>query len=220
MNNIRKIVMVNILLLIVIIGGGAGLFYFLNQNSTYIKTDNAKITGQLIVISAPSSGKLVGWTGDVGKTFKSDEKVGEIQIPPTGVDQPAKTIAVNFPQGATIVQQDVVVNSFIGAGIPLARAFDLNQLWVSANIEETKMNNLQIGQSVDVYLDAYPATVLTGTVVKIGLATASTFSLLPATNNTGNYTKVAQVIPVDISLNGYKGLSIVPGMNVSIRIHI
>lgn len=220
MNNIRKIVMVNILLLIVIIGGGFGLFYFFNQSSNYIKTDNARIAGQLIVISAPSSGKLVGWNGAIGKIFESGEIVGEIQVPPAGVDQPAKTIAINFPQGATIVQQDVVLNSLVGAGTPLARGFDFKQLWVSANIEETRINDLKKGQSVDVYLDAYPDTVLTGTVEEIGLVTASTFSMLPTTNNTGNYTKVTQVIPVRISLIGYNKLSILPGMNVSVRIHI
>jgi multidrug resistance efflux pump len=76
-----------------------------------------------------------------------------------------------------------------------------------------------VSQTVDVYVDSFPGTALTGKVDQIGLATAGTFSLLPTSNTTGNYTKVTQVIPIKISLDGYRGLGLVPGMSVSIRIH-
>ncbi len=72
---------------------------------------------------------------------------------------------------------------------------------------------------MDVYIDAYPDTSLSGKIEKIGLATAATFSLLPTSNTTANYTKVTQVVPVNISIQGYKGLGIIPGMSASIRVH-
>jgi len=53
----------------------------------------------------------------------------------------------------------------------------------------------------------------------IGLATAGTFSLLPSDNASGNYTKEVQVIPVKVSIENYGGLDLVPGMNVTVRIH-
>lgn len=53
----------------------------------------------------------------------------------------------------------------------------------------------------------------------IGLTTAGTFSLLPSNNSTGNYLKVTQVIPIRISIESYKGLELVPGMNVTVWIH-
>ncbi|MCB6949711.1 HlyD family secretion protein, partial [Roseburia faecis] len=52
-----------------------------------------------------------------------------------------------------------------------------------------------------------------------GKATASTFSLMPTDRSSGNYTKETQVIPVKVKLDSYGGLDLVPGMNVTVRIH-
>lgn len=97
--------------------------------------------------------------------------------------------------------------------------YDLNNLWVTANIDETKIDEIATGQDVDIYVDAFPNTTLKGKVQQIGLATAGTFSLLPSSNSTGNYTKVTQVVPVKVSIDDNKGVAIVPGMNVTVRIH-
>jgi len=86
-------------------------------------------------------------------------------------------------------------------------------------MEETLIRDLQVGQSVDVYIDAFPDTVISGKVNRIGLATAGTFSLLPSSNTTANYTKVTQVIPVEITIQGYEGLGIVPGMSATVQVH-
>jgi multidrug resistance efflux pump len=94
----------------------------------------------------------------------------------------------------------------------------MNNLVVTANIDETKIQDVKVGDVVDVYVDAFPGTTLNGNVKSIGLATASTFSLLPTSNTNANFTKVTQVIPVTIKLNNIPG-GLVPGMNVSVRIH-
>ena len=95
----------------------------------------------------------------------------------------------------------------------------MNNLWVTANIEETNIDDVQKGQTVDVYVDAYPDTTLTE-VEQVGLTTANTFSMLPSSNATANYTKVKQVVPVKISLDHRpKSVNIVPGMNVSSSVY-
>lgn len=226
MNNFRRILLVNILILVLLVGGGFAAWYFLNQQANYLSTDNAKIDGQQVTISAPAAGQLTDWVGEIGKSFQAGDRVGSILTAPQAAEAanaraaaaPVK-VDITMPISATIVQQNVVKNSFVAPGLPLAHAFDLDHLWVSANIKETNINDVKPGQDVDVYVDAYPDTTLSGKVDKIALATASTFSLLPSTNNTGNYTKVTQVIPVTIRLDGYKGLRLMPGMSVTIRIH-
>ncbi|WP_249652471.1 HlyD family efflux transporter periplasmic adaptor subunit, partial [Lysinibacillus sp. D4A1_S13] len=72
----------------------------------------------------------------------------------------------------------------VGAGSPIAYAFDMNNLWVTANIEETEVDDVQKGQDVDVYVDASPDTTLTGKVEQVGLTTANTFSMLRSSNAT------------------------------------
>lgn len=210
-----KVILINIIVLVLILGGAGAAIYYYNLSINYVSTENAKFEGQPVTVAAVASGQLVEWNGQVGKAYRSGDRVGSIQ--PAGG---AAKVDLTVPIDATIVQQSIVPNSFVATGTTLARAFDLNHLWVTANIEETKINNIKVGQTVDVYADAFPGTTLTGRVDKVGLATASSFSLLPSSNTNANYTKVTQVIPITITLDGYNGLAIVPGMNVSVRIHL
>lgn len=109
-------------------------------------------------------------------------------------------------------------NTITAAGTRLAVSYNLDDLWVTANIEETDIDDVKVGQDVDVTVDAYPNMTLNGKVEQIGLATAGTFSLLPSNNTSGNYTKETQVIPVKISIENYAE-KLVPGMNATVRIH-
>lgn len=207
-----RAILVNLLVIIIILAGGGAAAYYYNQSANYIKTDNAQVSGQAVTVASPNAGKLTGWNAEVGKTYTAGSTLGN-------VEGGGSRISVTIPTDGTIVQQSAVNNSIVGAGTPLAKAFDLNNLWITANIDETAVQDLQVGQTVDVYIDAYPDTSLSGKLEKIGLATASTFSLLPTSNTTANYTKVTQVVPVHISIQGYKGLGIIPGMSATIRVH-
>ncbi|UUZ90947.1 efflux RND transporter periplasmic adaptor subunit [Paenibacillus sp. P25] len=213
----------NILIILIILGGGGAATYYYNQSVNYVKTDNAHVDGRLVTISATAAGRLTDWTGQVGKAYASGDRVGSIATAAAAggaAGTAAGRVDIDFPVGATIVQQNVVPNGYVSPGAVLARAYDLNNLWITANIDENVINNVKSGQAVDVYVDAYPGTVLSGHVDKLGLTTAGTFSLLPASNTTANYTKVSQVIPVTILLDGYKGLTLAPGMSTTVRIHI
>lgn len=221
MINMKRLILINIILLVVLIGGGATGYYFYNQSVTYLKTDNAKVDGQLVSIAAPASGKLIEWVVEPGKTVNAGDKLGTVQVPPRpelGQKDPVN-VDIVAPVACTLVQENIVRNSLIAAGSLLAYAFNMDQLWVTTNIKETDISDVKVGQDVDVYVDAAPGTSLKGKIARVGLTTAGTFSLLPSSNTTGNYTKVTQVIPVKINLDGYKGLNLVPGMNVTIRIH-
>ncbi|MEC0271424.1 HlyD family secretion protein, partial [Paenibacillus anseongense] len=44
--------------------------------------------------------------------------------------------------------------------------------------------------------------------------------LLPATNTSGNFTKVTQRIPIKISIDDNQGLELSPGISTSIKIHL
>jgi multidrug resistance efflux pump len=215
--NFRRMLLVNLLILVLLVGGGIAGYYFYNRSATYLSTDNARIDGQQIAVASPGAGRLVEWTGAPGKHYAANERIGVVQV--MGAAGNPVSVDVTVPADSTIVQSSAVKNSLVGAGTPLAYAFDLDHLYVTANINETDINDISVGQDVDVYVDAFPGTILKGRVDNIGLATASTFSLMPTSNTTGNYTKVTQVIPVTIALEGYRGLALAPGMNVTARIH-
>ncbi|MFB9759400.1 HlyD family efflux transporter periplasmic adaptor subunit [Ectobacillus funiculus] len=216
MNQFRRLIVVNIVTLLVLVGGGFLGYYYYNQAQSYLTTDNAKIDGKAIAIAAPVSGKLVEWTASTGKAYSAGDKVGSVL---TSSGTAAQQVDVTVPVGSTIVQASASENAFVSAGSPLAYAYDMNSLYVTANIKETDIDDVKNGQDVDVYVDAFPNTTLTGTVDQVGLTTANTFSLIPSGSTTANYTKVTQVVPVRIALDHTKSVNIVPGMNVSVRIH-
>jgi multidrug resistance efflux pump len=215
--NTKRLVLLNIIILIVLVGGGFGAFSYYNRSVNYLTTDNAQIAGQQVTVAATSTGKLTDWNGKVGDQFSKDDTIGSITT--TGPDGKTVQVPVTVPTNGTVVQSNAVQNSFVAAGTPLAQVYDLKSLWVTANIDETKIDQIATGQDVDIYVDAFPNQTLKGKVQQIGLATAGTFSLLPTTNSSSNYTKVTQVVPVKVSVDDSKGVAIVPGMNVTVRIH-
>jgi len=211
--NTRRMILLNVLIILIIIIAGFVAYYFYNQSTLYLSTDNAQIAGQQIPISAPASGKLVTWDGTQGSSFSAGQAVGKVEV------AQGKDVNVPIPDDGTIVENDAVKNEAVAAGTPLAYAYNLKDLWVTANIKETEINNVKVGQTVDVYVDAFKGTSITGTVDQIGQATTSTFSLLPSSNDGANFTKVTQVIPVRIQIQGYQGIGLAPGMSVTVRIH-
>jgi multidrug resistance efflux pump len=215
MNSIRKVVIINVVLVVVVIVAAITGYYFYNQSTLYLSTDDAQVTGDQIVVSAPAAGKLTDWNGKFGASFSSGSQVGTVET-----QQGARVVdvPVTMPAAGTIVQASAMNNEFVAPGTPLAYAYNINNLYVTANISETNISDVKVGQQVDVYVDAKSGS-LTGTVSAIGLATANTFSLLPSQSTTADYTKVTQVIPVTISLPSTAGMGLVPGMSASVRIH-
>ena len=88
------------------------------------------------------------------------------------------------------------------------------------------MENVKIGDEVEIHVDAYPDKKFHGKIFVIKGAAASEFSLIPQDNATGNYTKVAQRVPLKITIEGSKGpqeddcLYLFPGMSAEIKIRV
>jgi len=77
-----------------------------------------------------------------------------------------------------------------------------SKFWLLVYLEETKVEKLKIGQKAVFSLDMYPDVVFTGKIFTLGSTTASQFSLIPASNASGNFTKVTQRVPLKISIDG------------------
>ena len=97
-------------------------------------------------------------------------------------------------------------------------------LWISIFLEETKLEKLHIGQSAKFTIDTYPDATFTGKIINVGSNTAAQFSLIPASNASGNFTKVTQRVQLKISIEGMeegKKLSDYPvlsGMSAVVKI--
>ena len=109
--------------------------------------------------------------------------------------------------------QQVAVGTQLTALVPDA-------LWVNANFKENQLTDIRPGQPAELSVDALGGRTLTGHVERIAPATGSEFSVIRPDNATGNFTKVAQRVPVRIRLDpGQDGLDrLAPGMSVVARV--
>jgi multidrug resistance efflux pump len=214
----RRMILISLLITVVvlaIVGGGA--YWFYNSYSFY-NTDDASVSGPLVNISSPQAGQLTTFTPRLGDTVAANQVVGTV----TTVVNGAKTVVdITTPIAGTVVQDAAIPGEVVTPGLSLIQIANLNQLNVTAYVDESAINNIKTGQTVDIHIDAYGNTTYTGHVDRIVQATAGIFSLLPASDpTTGNFTKVGQRIPIIISLEGNGGNDLVPGMSAEVTIHL
>ncbi|MBX8574879.1 HlyD family secretion protein [Pseudomonas cichorii] len=123
------------------------------------------------------------------------------------------------PRDGQLGQIGVRLGAYVNSGAQLM-ALVPNRLWIIANMKETQMANVRLGQSVSFTVDALNNTRLTGRVQRISPASGSEFSLLPADNATGNFVKISQRIPVRIIVDPDQPAAerLRPGMSVVVSI--
>jgi membrane fusion protein, multidrug efflux system len=118
-----------------------------------------------------------------------------------------------------VTRRNVNPGNNVVAGQGLMAIRSLDEIWIDANFKETQLEDLRIGQPVDVYADMYSGRrVFSGRITGFTFGTGSTLALLPPQNATGNFVKVVQRLPVRIELQKYDpdkdplfiGLSVVP----------
>ncbi|MFA9217605.1 MAG: HlyD family secretion protein [Sphingomonadaceae bacterium] len=126
---------------------------------------------------------------------------------------------ITAPEDGQLGQVTVRKGAYVNTGAQLMGLVP-RQLWVIANLKETQMNAVQVGQSATFKVDALDGATLTGQVERISPATGSEFSVLPADNATGNYVKIAQRIPVRIRIDSGQAPArrLRPGMSVNVSI--
>jgi membrane fusion protein (multidrug efflux system) len=86
-------------------------------------------------------------------------------------------------------------------------------VWVTANFKESQLANMQVGQPVDIRVDAFNRT-FPGRINSVQAGSGTAFSLLPAENATGNFVKVVQRVPVKITFDRRPEVELGPGMSV------
>lgn len=110
----------------------------------------------------------------------------------------------------------------ITKGQAIFSLYDLSDVWILANLQETDVAPVKIGDRVEIAVDAYPGRTFVGKIFAIQGSAASQFSLIPPDNATGNYTKIEQRIPIKISIekDPQEKLYLFPGMSAEISIRV
>lgn len=123
------------------------------------------------------------------------------------------------PTDGQLGQISVRLGAYVTAGTHLTSLVP-PQHWLIANLKETQLAQVRVGQRVTFTVDALNSEKFTGTVQSISPATGVEFSAISPDNATGNFVKIAQRIPVRIAVDeGQKnGQRLRPGMSVQVTI--
>jgi membrane fusion protein (multidrug efflux system) len=104
------------------------------------------------------------------------------------------------PADGVIANQNIEIGDLVAPGARLAALVPDFGFYIEANYKETQWDAIVPGARVEITIDALPGQVFEGVVASTAPATGSVFSLLPANNATGNFTKIVQRVPVRIAL--------------------
>ena len=157
---------------------------------------------------------------------ESETQTAEADVAQAQAVQAQAQLALSYtkiyaPQDGYVSKPTVVEGQLVQPDQTLM-AISLPGIWIIANFKETQIERIKIGQTVDIYADAYPSTTFHGTVESFQIGTGSRFSVLPSENASGNFVKVVQRIPVKIVFDEMpeNKYLLVPGMSVTARVNI
>jgi membrane fusion protein (multidrug efflux system) len=140
------------------------------------------------------------------------------------LDTQLKNTRLWSPGNGIIAKRWLLPGDVIQPGQSAFTLTDDSKKWVITYLEETKISEIQNGKPVRFTIDAFPRVKFYGKVFLTGTSTASVFSLIPASNASGNFTKVTQRIPVRISIDSVSNgkdissFNILPGMSAEVKI--
>ena len=139
------------------------------------------------------------------------------------IETQLKNTRLYAPASGVIAKRWLMPGDIVQPGQSVFTLTDGKGEWVISFLEETKINEIYVGQDVRITIDAIPHTRFYGKVFLVGSSTANVFSLIPANNASGNFTKVTQRVPVKISIDrtgdgsDISSYRFMPGMSVVVK---
>ncbi len=228
----KKKILIGMFVIILVVAGAIILYYW-EEGRNYVKTEDARITANTVTVSPLISGRItslkvregdfVGAGSTLGwqetSTMATSAGVSINSLNPVGSVAVGKA-EITAPISGQIIKLMAEPGQMVGPGQSLAIIADTEDLYVTANIEETSIQRVKPGQDVEISIDALQNKKVLGKVEEIGKATISTFSIISTQSSNGSFTKVVQLIPVKIRFPGINKLDLLPGMSVEVKIHL
>jgi membrane fusion protein (multidrug efflux system) len=122
------------------------------------------------------------------------------------------------PFNGVVVKLYHYLGDFVAAGTPILSIYNPEQTYVTAHLEETKLQGVAPGNEVRLDVDAF-SEPFRGRVVWINKATGANFALVPRNVSSGEFTRVVQRIPVRILIEkDARWPELLPGLSVTVTI--
>lgn len=129
-----------------------------------------------------------------------------------------KYTVITAPEDGVMGRRTVNADQFIQPGQQIAALVQENSKWVEANLLETQIPLVNVGQIIHFTVDAMGKTKFEGKVSSISAATGSQFSAIPTDNSAGNFVKIQQRIPVKIEFTDNNDIHLVQKIRVGMNV--
>jgi len=125
------------------------------------------------------------------------------------------------PMDGVVGNRSAKVGAYATTGSQLISLVPARGLWIDANFKENQLAQMHPGSPATVTIDLLGGKKFHGHVVSIAPATGAQFSVLPAENATGNFTKIVQRVAVRIRIDDEAATSgqLRPGLSVTAKVN-
>ena len=150
---------------------------------------------------------------------EAEQVAKELEVTVAKAKRDLSFTIIRAPFDGVIGNRSVQVGDYVTAGKRLLAVVPLDKVYVDANVKETQLAGMKIGDAVELCVDALGGPPIKGVVEGIAPASGSQFSLLPPENATGNFTKIVQRVPIRIAVPAAEAKgSLRPGLSVVVEI--
>lgn len=148
-------------------------------------------------------------------------EIGQIEEDVKLLKQEVADTKICAPTSGTVGNRQVQQGQYVRPGSNLMALIPDNGIWIEANFKEIQLARMNVGQPVNIEIDAFPELTITGKIDSFAPASGAEFSLLPPENASGNFTKIVQRIPVKINIDNSSelGSKLRPGMSVEVSVN-
>ncbi len=162
----------------------------------------ARTAGQAIQTTAQQNASVqASLSGNVNAPATSQPGVQRADAALTQAKLNLGYTIVRAAQDGIVAKVDQLqVGDYVTAARPV---FSLagTRLWAEANFKENQLRYMRLGQPATIKIDAFPELHLTAHLSSFSPGTGNSFSVLPAENATGNWVKVVQRLPVELTID-------------------
>jgi membrane fusion protein (multidrug efflux system) len=154
-----------------------------------------------------------------------DQSLAQARAARAAVDQMRLDLSrteIRAPASGVVGNRGVRVGQYVRPGTVMMTIVPLGEAYVIANFKETQVARLRLGQPVTIRADAFGGESIRGRVESFSPATGAEFALIPVENAVGNFTKIAQRLPVKIAIQPGQALSggLRPGLSVDVKVDV
>jgi len=155
---------------------------------------------QILAAQADVASALAQLGGNPSQPINDFPQVRRAQGELSQAELDRRRASVRAGMSGTIAKLELHPGEYVTKGQPVFSLVQDDVVWIEANLKETQLTKLRIGQSAALEIDAYPGQELHSEVTSIAPASGAEFAILPPQNATGNWVKITQRVPVRLEL--------------------